>query len=189
MITCAHRDRVCSVSTRSNECEECAQAGDRWVCLRTCLTCGHVGCCDSSRGRHANAHFEATGHPLMRSAEPGEAWAWCYVDRQAFETAEVSPPALRSHDVESVRPFIDALYRELLARGIEYFFPEARLEMLGPVEEDDSPRPDRRTRSGALDFAWLGLDHRRAGHRADGCGTGRHGRLSAAIHTDRVQSA
>ena len=81
MITCAHRDRVCSVSPRSNECEECSQAGDRWVRLRTCLTCGHVGCCDSSRGRHANAHFEATGHPLMRSAEPGEAWAWCYVDQ------------------------------------------------------------------------------------------------------------
>ena len=163
MITCAHRDRVCSVSPRSNECEECAQAGDRWVRLRTCLTCGHVGCCDSSRGRHANAHFEATGHPLMRSAEPGEAWAWCYVDRQAFETAEVSledPPALRYDDVESVRPFIDELYRELLARGIEYFFPEARLELLGPVEEDEWQRPDGRARSGALEFAWLGFRHR-----------------------------
>ena len=45
-----------------------------------CLTCGHVGCCDSSRGRHATAHFEATGHPLMRSVEPGETWTWCYVD-------------------------------------------------------------------------------------------------------------
>jgi Na+/H+ antiporter len=61
-------------------CEECLRDGTRWVHLRLCLTCGHVGCCDSSVGRHATAHFHETGHPVMRSIEPGEAWRWCYVD-------------------------------------------------------------------------------------------------------------
>lgn len=61
-------------------CAECLRDGTRWVRLRMCLTCGHVGCCDSSPGRHATAHFRETGHPVMRSAEPGESWRWCYVD-------------------------------------------------------------------------------------------------------------
>jgi uncharacterized UBP type Zn finger protein len=49
--------------------------------LRVCLTCGHVGCCDDSKNRHATRHFHATGHPVIRSKEPGETWGWCYVDR------------------------------------------------------------------------------------------------------------
>jgi len=61
-------------------CEECLRDGTTWVHLRLCLTCGHVGCCDSSPGRHASAHHHATGHPVIRSFEPGEAWRWCYVD-------------------------------------------------------------------------------------------------------------
>jgi len=61
-------------------CEECLREGTRWVHLRTCTACGHVGCCDSSVGRHAQRHFHETGHPVMESAEPGEAWRWCYVD-------------------------------------------------------------------------------------------------------------
>ncbi|MDT4997812.1 MAG: monovalent cation/hydrogen antiporter [Pseudonocardiales bacterium] len=61
-------------------CEECLRDGTRWVHLRLCLTCGHVGCCDSSIGKHASAHFEGTAHPVMRSIEPGEAWRWCFVD-------------------------------------------------------------------------------------------------------------
>ncbi|MFG2307285.1 UBP-type zinc finger domain-containing protein [Streptomyces sp. NPDC048566] len=61
-------------------CAECAARGTTWVHLRACLTCGHVGCCDSSRGQHATAHHERTGHPVARSAEPGEDWAWCYAD-------------------------------------------------------------------------------------------------------------
>lgn len=61
-------------------CEECTALGEHhWAHLRICLTCGHVGCCDSSPRRHATAHFEETGHPVMRSAEPGEVWRWCYV--------------------------------------------------------------------------------------------------------------
>ena len=59
-------------------CEECLANGGRWVHLRLCLGCGHVGCCDQSPGRHATKHFHATGHPVMRSFEPGENWGWCY---------------------------------------------------------------------------------------------------------------
>ena len=63
-------------------CQECLELGLRWVHLRMCLTCGHVACCDSSEGRHADRHYEKVGHPVMRSVEPGEAWRWCYVDSQ-----------------------------------------------------------------------------------------------------------
>ena len=61
-------------------CEECLAAGTRWVHLRKCLTCGHIGCCDSSPGKHATAHYKETGHPVMASFEPGENWRWCFVD-------------------------------------------------------------------------------------------------------------
>jgi uncharacterized UBP type Zn finger protein len=61
-------------------CGECLKVGGRWVHLRMCLVCGTVGCCNSSPNRHATAHFHESGHPLIRSAEPGEDWWWCYVD-------------------------------------------------------------------------------------------------------------
>lgn len=63
-----------------NGCEECLKMGDEWVHLRLCLTCGHVGCCDSSKNKHATKHFHSTQHPVIRSFEPGETWKWCYVD-------------------------------------------------------------------------------------------------------------
>jgi len=66
-------------------CEECLKMGARWVHLRTCLQCGHVGCCDSSPNRHATRHFHETQHPLMASLEPGERWGWCFVDEVDFE--------------------------------------------------------------------------------------------------------
>ena len=78
---CAHRDQIADVAPNSKGCEECLRLGDRWVNLRMCLKCGNVGCCDSSKNKHATAHFHATGHPVMRSIEPGESWKWCYVDR------------------------------------------------------------------------------------------------------------
>nr|WP_225821812.1 UBP-type zinc finger domain-containing protein [Streptomyces sp. TML10] len=65
---------------RGAVCAECSARGRCWVSLRMCLTCGHVGCCDSSPGAHAHAHYEETGHPVMRSAAPHDEWAWCYVD-------------------------------------------------------------------------------------------------------------
>lgn len=68
-------------------CEDCLKTGGRWVHLRVCLTCGHVGCCDSSPNRHATAHFHGTGHPVISSAEPGETWAWCYVDERVLTSA------------------------------------------------------------------------------------------------------
>jgi uncharacterized UBP type Zn finger protein len=79
-IACTHLGQIHPVSPRTDRCEECLKTGDEWVHLRLCLVCGHVGCCDSSKNKHATAHFHATGHPVMRSAEPGEDWGWCYVD-------------------------------------------------------------------------------------------------------------
>ena len=66
----------------ASACEDCLVEGTTWVHLRTCLTCGHVGCCDSSPRRHSRAHFGAIGHPVIVSAEPGEAWRWCWVDSE-----------------------------------------------------------------------------------------------------------
>jgi CPA1 family monovalent cation:H+ antiporter len=84
---CEHLRAFCTADTPSprtpGACEECLAEGETWVSLRLCLTCGHVGCCNSSPGLHADAHFAATGHPVMRSIEPGEAWRWCYVDEIA----------------------------------------------------------------------------------------------------------
>ena len=82
---CSHFDQVYDVAPSAAGCEECLRMGDRWVHLRLCLTCGHVGCCDSSKNRHATKHFHATKHPVMRSHEPGETWGWCYVDERVFD--------------------------------------------------------------------------------------------------------
>ena len=70
-------------------CEDCLAAGGAWVHLRICLECGHVGCCDSSPNRHASAHHQHTGHPIMRSIEPGEEWAWCFDDAVAMRIPDV----------------------------------------------------------------------------------------------------
>jgi uncharacterized UBP type Zn finger protein len=81
MPECTHLGSIREVQPHSAGCEECLKTGDPWVHLRLCLTCGHVGCCDSSPNRHAAKHFHKTHHPLVRSFEPGENWAWCYVDQ------------------------------------------------------------------------------------------------------------
>lgn len=78
---CTHLDQVRITHTDKHVCEDCIKTGDRWVHLRLCLTCGHVGCCDSSPNKHASKHFRDTSHPLVRSIEPGETWAWCYADQ------------------------------------------------------------------------------------------------------------
>jgi uncharacterized UBP type Zn finger protein len=84
--TCTHLDlvEVTELPAEIAGCEECLSMGSRWVHLRMCETCGHIGCCDDSPNRHATAHFHATEHPVIRSAEPGEDWSWCYVDEVAF---------------------------------------------------------------------------------------------------------
>jgi uncharacterized UBP type Zn finger protein len=76
---CTHLDQIRVETTDKNVCEDCTKTGDTWVHLRLCLTCGHVGCCDSSPMRHARAHAHAIGHPIVQSFEPGENWRWCYV--------------------------------------------------------------------------------------------------------------
>lgn len=78
--SCKHLGEIRDVNPSAMGCEECLKIGARWVHLRLCLICGHVGCCDSSPNRHATKHFHETKHPIMRSFEPGENWRWCYVD-------------------------------------------------------------------------------------------------------------
>lgn len=78
---CQHLDEVVVTSTGTHVCEDCVKTGDTWMHLRLCLKCGHVGCCDQSKNRHATRHFRESGHPLIRSIEPGERWVWCYVDK------------------------------------------------------------------------------------------------------------
>ena len=86
MASCTHLDVIDpTVPPSADGCEDCLAMGGVWVHLRRCLTCGHVGCCDSSPNRHATAHFHSSGHPLVQSFEPGEDWLWCYVDDVAFE--------------------------------------------------------------------------------------------------------
>jgi uncharacterized UBP type Zn finger protein len=81
---CNHLDQVREVTPSSNGCEDCLRIGGTWMHLRLCMVCGHVGCCDNSPNRHATAHFDQEGHPLIQSFEPGEEWWWCYVDEFAF---------------------------------------------------------------------------------------------------------
>jgi monovalent cation:H+ antiporter-2, CPA2 family len=78
--TCKHVSQIHAVHPSARGCEECLKMGAMWVHLRLCMTCGHVGCCDSSRNKHATKHFHATQHPIVRSLEPGEEWGWCYAD-------------------------------------------------------------------------------------------------------------
>lgn len=88
MTGCAHLPMIKGVAPRTPEgCEECLAAGRQWVHLRLCLTCGHVGCCDNSPGKHATKHFHRSQHPIVRSFEPGEDWGWCYEDQLFMEPA------------------------------------------------------------------------------------------------------
>jgi uncharacterized UBP type Zn finger protein len=78
-------DQIRPVVPSSNGCEECLRIGSWWVHLRLCMTCGHVGCCDSSPNKHATRHAHATGHPIIRSLQPGEDWYYCYIDDLVFD--------------------------------------------------------------------------------------------------------
>ena len=82
---CTHLDQIKKVKPKTKGCEECLKMHDSWVHLRLCMECGHVGCCDSSKNRHATKHFQATKHPIMKSIEPSESWMWCFVDELMFE--------------------------------------------------------------------------------------------------------
>jgi len=82
MPECTHLDQIADVEPQTPQgCGACMAVGGTWVHLRLCLICGHVGCCDSSKNKHATKHFHKTNHPIMRSIEPGEDWGWCYIDQ------------------------------------------------------------------------------------------------------------
>ena len=85
MNACEHIKQAQDLKPHRPVCEDCIKVGDSWVHLRICLTCGHVGCCDSSKNTHATKHFHTTKHPMVRSIEPGESWGWCYVDELAYD--------------------------------------------------------------------------------------------------------
>ena len=83
---CEHFSQVKTVVPNTPEgCEECLKTGDSWVHLRLCEACGHVGCCDQSKNKHATKHFHESKHPIIKSFQPGEDWGWCYVDELFFE--------------------------------------------------------------------------------------------------------
>ena len=90
-MTCTHLDHVqiTDLPAAVDGCEDCLAAGTKWLHLRICLECGHVGCCDSSPERHASAHARERDHPIMRSLQPGEDWCWCFVDEAAMVITEV----------------------------------------------------------------------------------------------------
>lgn len=87
-MNCTHLDQRRPVTPSAQGCEDCLKTGDEWVHLRICESCGHVGCCDSSRNTHARKHFEATSHPIIRSFEPGESWEWCFADDDYLDGGE-----------------------------------------------------------------------------------------------------
>ena len=91
MATCTHLNHVeiTQLPESVEGCEDCLAMGGEWLHLRICLECGHVGCCDSSPNRHASAHADASGHPIMRSLEAGEDWSWCFVDEVAMVITDV----------------------------------------------------------------------------------------------------
>ena len=84
--SCEHLETIHrNIRPHTKGCEECLAMGDTWVHLRLCMQCGHVGCCDNSKNKHATKHFKATQHPIIRSIEPGETWGWCFVDELGFD--------------------------------------------------------------------------------------------------------
>lgn len=95
-MTCQHLATVHAAKPRTPQgCEECLKSGSSWVHLRLCLTCGHVGCCDSSPNRHATKHFHGTHHPVVASYEPDERWMWCFVDEDAADAPAAVAANLR----------------------------------------------------------------------------------------------
>jgi hypothetical protein len=85
-LACSHLDFISDEAVPvSTGCVECLELGARWLHLRRCVTCGHIGCCDSSPNKHASKHAAAVEHPIVQSFEPEEEWFWCYVDEEGFE--------------------------------------------------------------------------------------------------------
>ncbi|WP_405558257.1 UBP-type zinc finger domain-containing protein [Streptomyces sp. NBC_01171] len=92
-----------SVPPSGTGCVECEKAGSWWFHLRRCARCGHIGCCDDSLGKHATAHYRATGHPVLRSFEPGEGWFWNYATEELYESGPALAPP-ESHPADQPVP-------------------------------------------------------------------------------------
>jgi hypothetical protein len=88
--SCSHLDSIETVTPSARGCEDCLAIGDSWVHLRLCRTCGHVGCCDQSKNRHATRHFRATRHPIIEGWDPPEGWGWCYLDEVMLDLGDRS---------------------------------------------------------------------------------------------------
>ena len=92
MSGCTHLGDFKTVTPSADGCEECLKLGQRWIHLRICRECGHVGCCDQSVGKHGTKHFQATGHPVMEAYYEPEGWGWCYVDEVMIDLdGDVTP--------------------------------------------------------------------------------------------------
>ena len=90
---CSHLDQIHDVTPDADGvCPDCVAIGGRWVHLRMCRACGHVGCCDSSPNRHATKHFQATRHPIIEGYDPPEGWGWCFVDEVSFDLSDQATP-------------------------------------------------------------------------------------------------
>ncbi len=87
---CTHLGQIRKVTPSADGCEDCLKTGDTWVHLRLCLICGHVGCCDESKNKHATRHFHATRHPVIKSFQPAEDWGWCYFDETFIEPEDLN---------------------------------------------------------------------------------------------------
>lgn len=87
MQPCEHYVNRKTSTPNTNGCEECLKSGDKWVHLRVCMECGHVGCCNSSKNKHATKHYHDTGHAMVKSLERGEDWGYCYVHDMFYEKA------------------------------------------------------------------------------------------------------
>jgi hypothetical protein len=85
---CSHLHAIRDVKPSARGCEECLKSGDEWVHLRICRTCGHVGCCDQSKNKHATKHFHETRHPIIEGYDPPEHWGWCYIDQLFFDLSD-----------------------------------------------------------------------------------------------------
>ena len=90
--SCSHLHTIRSVTPSALGCEECLAVGDKWLHLRICRTCGHVGCCDDSKNKHATKHFKATQHPIIEGYDPPEGWGWCFVDEAFLDLSDRKTP-------------------------------------------------------------------------------------------------
>ena len=127
---CSHLDQIQTVTPQTDGCEECLRTGNDWVHLRLCLTCGHVGCCDDSKNKHATAHFHSTGHPVIESLERGENWRWCYVDDVLF-ASQINEADTPAYESENVMP--DNIQSPFTATNGRTFSTRQSLPLVGDI--------------------------------------------------------